>query len=491
MKNLSEILKDVKSILKIVNFSERKIKNIAINLNEIKGDDIYFIIKGRNYDGMINFNKAYDYGVRVFVSDRDLEILDGITLILVKDSKDALFEISKNFYDDPSKKMNVFGVTGSSGKTSVVSLLKKIFPFSSSISSQGVFILDEKVFEPETTLTTPESHHINRYLKEALDKGTKNFFIETSSFALKGKRVFGISFKGGIFLNFSITHHLMIHGTILDYLNSKLLLKQLINGPFLVNLDNPYSNFFKKDESCFYFSYKGMADFYIFDYEIKNDFHIFSINLIDKKVKIKLRDYFDIYPVLPSISLAYLFNLNLEEVIQTIENTNLKPNGRWEVLFEEPLVVVDKSNTPLSIHYLIEKINKIPLKKRIVLFSFFEEEDLRETYVISKILSKNFDYIIITQDDTTHKSPFQCNLNFIKFLKKLNSKFFFIKDRREAIKFALSLAKERDGVFILGRGDEKNMKIKRNLTIPFNDVEVTKDLIDSIYLKRRGIYVRY
>ncbi|MBC7195024.1 MAG: hypothetical protein H5U37_05150, partial [Caldisericia bacterium] len=435
MKKLTEVIKDL-DYIKIVNFIDREIKNLAINTKEIKGSDIYFIIKGRSFDGINNFYKAYDAGVRVFVSDRDLENLKDITIILVKDPREALFKISRVFYDNPSKKMNVFGITGSSGKTSVVNILKEIFPLSSSISSQGVYILDKKVYEPETTLTTPEAHHINRYLKEAVDKGTKNFFIETSSFSLRGKRVFGITFKGGIFLNFSITHHLMIHETILDYLNSKLLLKELVEGPFLINLDSPYSIFFKKDENNFYFSYKNDAHFRILDYEIKENYSTFSIKLLDKKIKIRLNDYFDIYPVLPSISLAYLFNLNIDEVIEKVQTLNLKPKGRWEVLYESPLVVVDKSNTPLSIEYIVEKIKKIPLRKKIVLFSFFEEEDIRETYLISKFLKENFDFIIVTQDDTTQKSPFQCNLNFIKFLKRFNSKFKFIGDRKRAIEFA-------------------------------------------------------
>ncbi len=489
MKKLSELIKDL-DYIKIVNFIDREIKNLAININEIKGNDIYFIIKGRNFDGINNFYKAYDAGVRVFVSDRDLENLKDMTLILVKDPRDALFKISKLFYDDPSKKMNVFGITGSSGKTSVVNILKEIFPSSSSISSQGVYILGEKVYEPLTTLTTPEAHHIGRYLKEAVDKGTKNFFIETSSFSLKGKRVFGITFKGGVFLNFSPTHHLMIHETILDYLNSKLILKELVEGPFLINLDSPYSIFFKKDENNYYFSYKSDAHFKILDYELKENHYIFSIKLLDKKVKIRLNDSFDVYPILPSISLAYLFNLDIDEVIEKVQTLNLKPKGRWEVLYESPLVVVDKSNTPLSIEYIVEKIKKIPLRKKIVLFSFFEEEDIRETYLISKILKENFDFIIISQDDTTQKSPFQCNLNFIKFLKKFNSKFIFIEDRKRAIEFALSLAKELDGVFILGRGDEKNMKIRKDLTIPFNDIEVTEGLINTIYINKRGAYAK-
>ncbi|MCX8095588.1 MAG: Mur ligase family protein [Caldisericia bacterium] len=482
MKKLSELLKNIE-YKKVLNFFDRDIDNLAINLKEIKENSLYFIIKGRNYDGIKNFNKAYEYGVRSFISDREFEIPEDTTLIIVNETREALYKISKFFYDDPSQKMNIFGITGSSGKTSVVNILKEIFPDSSSISSQGVQILNEKVFEPETTQTTPESHHIFKYLDLAQKKNTKNFFIEASSFSLKDKRIFGIDFKGSIFLNFSITHHLNIHGSILDYLNSKLLLKELTSGPFLINLDSPYSYFLKKDSKNFYFSYKEKSDFSILNCEKNNFDFSFMIKLLDKTYKINLKDEFDIYPVLPSLSLAYLFNIDIEEAIKKIENMNLKPKGRWEILNEDPFVVVDKSNTPLSIEFLVEKIKKLPLKRKFVLFSFFEEEDIRETYLISKLLSKNFDFIFITQDDITKKGIFQCNLNFIKFLKKFNSKFIFIKDRKEAIKKSLSFAKKKDGVFILGRGDQKNMKFKK-ITIPFNDIEITKDLIKEIYHKR-------
>lgn len=488
MKRLSEILENLKHI-KVINFTEREIKNIAIKISEIKEDTIYFIIKGRNFDGLINFNEAYQKGVRVFVSYKEFIVPDDTTLIVVNDPREALSEISSFIYDNPSKRLDVFGVTGSSGKTSVVKILKEIFPLSSSISSQGVYILNEKIFEPETTQTTPESHYIQKYLNLAVNSGSKNFIIEASSFALKDKRVFGIDFKGSIFLNFSITHHLNIHKTILDYLNSKLLLKSLTSGPFLINYDNPYSYFFdKKDSRNFYFSFKEIKDFSILDIEKENSFFKYKVKLIDKIFNVKLKDEFDIYSVLPSLSLAYLFKLDIEEAIKKIENMNLKPSGRWEVLNENPLIIVDKSNTPLSIEFLVNKIKRLPLRRKFVVFSFFEEEDIRETYVITKILSENFDMIFITQDDAVNKGAYQCNVNFINFLRKLNSKYIFIKDRKEAIEKSISFTKRGDGLFILGRGDQKNMKVGKKI-VPFYDIEITKELINKLYLKRKQLWI--
>lgn len=487
MKRLSEIL-NIIDYKKVINFKDCEIKNLAIRPQEIKEKTIYFLFKGKNYDGIKNYNEAYENGVRVFISDKELEINEDVTLIIVNDVKDTLYKISCFLYDNPSKIMNVFGITGSSGKTSVVTILKEIFPNSSSISSLGVQILDEKVYEPETTQTTPESHHIQNYLNLALKRGTKNFFIETSSFALKEKRVFGIDFKSSIFLNFSITHHLKIHGSILDYLNSKLLLKSLTKGPFLINSDSKYSYFFEKDSNNFYFSYKNKSDFYILDYKKERDSFVFKIKLLEKSYKINLKDEFDIYPVLPSLSLAYLENIDMEEVISKVENLTLKPSGRWVVLSKDPFVVVDKSNTPLSIEFLVKKMKKFPFKRKFVLFSFFEEEDKRETYIISKILSENFDYIFISQDDAPHKGAFQCNINFINFLKKFGyNNYSFIKDRKEAIRKALIFTKKGDALFILGRGDQKNMKVRINKVIPFNDIEITKDLINEINIKRYSL----
>lgn len=484
MKRLSEILNFI-DYKKVINFKDFEIENLAIRVEEIKEKTVYFLLKGKNYDGYKNYNRAYENGVKAFISDREFEIKDDSTLIVVDNVRDALYKISCFLYDNPSHKMNVFGITGSSGKTSVVTILKEIFPNSSSISSLGVQILNEKVYEPETTQTTPESHHIQNYLNLALKRGTKNFFIETSSFALRDKRVFGIDFKSSIFLNFSITHHLKIHGTILDYFNSKLLLKNLTKGPFLINFDSPYSYFFKNDSNNFYFSYKEKSDFYVSDYKKDGESFVFKINIMGKTYKVNLKDEFDIFPVLPSISLAYLENLDIYEVISKIENLILKPSGRWVVLSDDPFVVVDKSNTPLSIEFLVKKMKKFPFKRKFVLFSFFEEEDIRETYIISKILSENFDYIFITQDDAPYKTAFQCNINFMTFLKKFGFNYYsFIDDRKEAIRKALLFTKKGDALFILGRGDQKNMKIRVNKIIPFNDIEITKDLIDEIYVKR-------
>jgi|GEM_PF-1131400 len=482
MKKVNELLKDV-DYKKIYGDSNSIINSLSINLNEIKENSLFFIIKGQSFDGLNLFKDAYLKGVKVFVSDRIFDHPDDSTLIIVDNVREALYKISKNFFDDPSRKMNVFGITGSSGKTSVIYLLRNIFPDSGSIGSEGIYILNEKVFESETTLTTPESHIINSYLKKSLDKGVKNFFIETSSFSLKGKRVYGIDFKGGIFLNFSITHHLKIHKNINDYLESKLKLKELVNGPFLINKDDPYSTFFKKDSSNYYFSYKNKADFYIENYSKEDDFYNFKINLFGKVFHINLKEKSDIYPILPAISLSYLFNLDIDEVIKKIEEIYKKPEGRWVIVNEDPFIVVDKANTPLSIKFLIEKTKEIDLKRKIVLFSFFEEEDIRETLLITKQLIENFNHIFISRDDSKEKTPFQCNKNFIYFLKKFNVKYFFVEDRRECIKRAIEFTNRGDGLFILGRGDEKNMRIKDRL-IPFNDIEVTKEILFE--LKNKG-----
>ncbi|MGB9843199.1 MAG: Mur ligase family protein [Caldisericia bacterium] len=478
MKKLIDLLKGV-DYKKIFGDENHLVNSLAIKLEEIKDDTLFFIIKGQSFDGMKNFNDAYLKGVRVFISDRKIESPLNSTYVIVDDVRETLYKISKNFYNDPSKNLNVFGITGSSGKTSVIYLLRNIFPDSGSIGSEGIYILNNKVFEPEGTLTTPESHIINYYLKESEVKKVKNFFIEVSSFAIKGKRVYGIDFKGGIFLNFSITHHLKIHKNIWDYLNSKLKLKELTNGPFLINRDDPYSDFFKKDSSNYYFSYKDKANFYVENYSKKDNFYNFKLNLLGKTFMIDLYEKSDIYPILPTLSLSYLFNLDIKEVIKKINDIYKKPEGRWVIINKDPLIIVDKANTPLSIKFLTEKIKDFKLNRKIVLFSFFEEEDIRETLLITKLLVKNFDYIFVSQDDSKEKTPFECNKNFIYFLKKFNVKYSFVEDRKKCIKRAIESVKKGDGLFILGRGDEKNMRVKDKL-VPFNDIEVTKEILSNL-----------
>lgn len=477
MKKVIDLIKDIE-VEKIYGDLENKVSSLSINLDEVKINSLFFVIKGSNFDGINLVKDAYLKGAKVFVSDRFFDYPQDTTLIIVNDTREALYKISKNFYDDPSKNLNIFGVTGSSGKTSVIYFLRNIFPNSGSIGSEGIYILNDKVYEHEGTLTTPESHIINYYLKESLEKGVKNFFIEASSFSLKGRRVYGIDFKGGIFLNFSITHHLNIHKKITDYLESKLRLKELVNGPFLINKDDPYSTFFKKDDLNYYFSYKERGDFCIFDYEKLENLHKFRIDLLGKKFDLILKDMEDIYPILPSISLSALFNLNIDEVIYKIENIYKKPKGRWEIINHDPLIVVDKANTPLSIKFLIDKIKGINLKRKVVIFSFFEEEDIRETMIITKLLIKNFDYIFVTKDDSTKKTPFECNRNFIYLLKKFNVKYFFVEDRKECIKKGIEFTKKGDGLFILGRGNEKNMRVFDKL-VPFNDVEITREIVEE------------
>ncbi|MCD6167969.1 MAG: hypothetical protein J7J33_01505, partial [Caldisericia bacterium] len=184
----------------------------------------------------------------------------------------------------------------------------------------------------------------------------------------------------------------------------------------------------------------------------------------------------DIDIVLPALSFLKIFYNNVISFVEKIKDIK-RPPGRWEILSKNPLIVVDKCNTPPCFEKIMDLFPLV--KRRILVFSFFEEEDIRETIKIFNIVKKLFDFVIVTSDDTMTKTPFMCNRDFMKLLKRYGIPFKFIEDRREAIEYGVKLTNNSDGLFILGRGDESFMLIRGN-RVKYSDVETVKEIIHGI-----------
>ena len=477
MKKLSELLKGIQ----IKNFYgrlDREVNSLVIDSREAGEGSVFFAIKGRRFNGHDFILDAYKKGCRVFIVEREISGLKDSTLIITDNSRMAFSIASSNFYNNPSGKLNVYGITGSTGKTTLIHLLRELIPDSASLGSEGKFIKKNLINRGEGLLTTPETFEIQKFLDRCLREKVKDVFLEVSSFALMNYRVEGINFKGGIFLNLHPTHHLMIHKTILNYLKSKIHLLELTKGPFILNLDDPYHSFFKEKgkENLFFYSKRTKTHFFVEEKKVLDDGFLFKLNLMGEKIDVKLNKRGDIDIVLPALSFLKIFYNDTTSFVEKIKDIK-RPPGRWEILSKNPLIVVDKCNTPPCFEKIMDLFPLV--KRRILVFSFFEEEDIRETIKIFNIVNKLFDFVIVTSDDTMTKTPFMCNRDFMKLLKRYGIPFKFIEDRREAIEYGVKLTNNSDGLFILGRGNESFMLIRGN-RVKYSDVETVKEIIHGI-----------
>lgn len=481
MKRVNELISGV-DIKKMEGDLYKEVKFLSDNHNDVGEKSIFFAIKGGHTDGHKYVRKAYEQGCRVFVVEREIGSLKDSTIIITGNSRITFSKMSANFFNNPSENLSVYGITGSTGKTTVIYLLRNLTSNSATLGSEGKFINNEVLSKGEGLLTTPGPFKIHEFLNMCLKKKVEKVFLEVSSFGLMNFRVEDVKFKGGIFLNLYPSHHLMIHKSILNYLKAKMHLLDLVHGPFILNGDDPYSSYFMENERknrILLYSKREKLDFFVKEKIVLNREFLFILNLLGEEIDLSLSHKSDLDIFLPVLALLKVIYGNVSPFIKKLRELK-NPPGRWNVLSNKPLIVVDKCNTPPC----FKRINELfpSVKRKILLFSFFEEEDIRETIEIFMLVNKIFNFVIVTSDDTKTKTPFMCNRNFIKLLKKGGIPFKFIEDRKEAIKFGISLLNRNDGLFILGRGDESFMFVRGN-KVKYSDVDTVKEIVYGIKRK--------
>jgi len=399
------------------------------------------------------------------------------------------------YYGFPSRKLIVFGITGTNGKTTTSYFLKSILEkagYKVGLIGTSGYWLDEKtkINPPAISLkpvTTPDPFYLQALLKKMRKRDTKYVVMEVSSFGLRDYRVFGIKFKGAILTNVSDCYHVFKHGSFRDYLESKKLLFKLLSKKSVAILPQ---------ESEFYEEFKKATSAKVVSYGLDTSADICAEILKDNgsgtifKVKTKTKEFevnlsqnsgrYNVLNALSTIALALELNIDYTIIKEGIEKCPLV-EGRFEVFKKRGVtVIVDKANTSQAFLELIARVKKLTPKNIIGVYGNFSDFPLEVRHRLAEIAINNFDLTIITADDSITESVEKCINDFIDYAKSRvgSEKYLAIKDRREAIKEAINRAKEGDIILVLGRGDEKLMNINGKI-IPFDDREAVKELLEE------------
>jgi len=399
------------------------------------------------------------------------------------------------YYGFPSRKLIVFGITGTNGKTTTSYFLKSILEKAGYkvglIGTSGYWINEKTKIEPPAVgfkpVTTPNPFYLQWLLKKMVKEGTKYVVMEVSSFGLRDFRVFGINFKGAILTNVSNCHHLLEHGSFKNYLESKKLLFRLLkrNSFAILNKDDKYFEEFKKITKAKVISYGLNASADVLGEIIKED----SKNLVFKVKKENLEFEINLYKnssrynvlnALSTIALALNLNIDYHKIKEGIESCP-PLSGRFEIIKENDFkIIVDKANTPQAFREVILRVKNLKPKRIIGVYGNFFEFPLNIRQELAEISTSNFDLTIITSDDSGKNDPQEGIDDFLNYVvsRVEPQKYLAIKDRREAIKEAIIRARKGDVILILGRGDEKLMNINGKI-IPFDDREVVKEILQE------------
>ncbi|WP_185853621.1 UDP-N-acetylmuramoyl-L-alanyl-D-glutamate--2,6-diaminopimelate ligase [Blattabacterium cuenoti] len=484
-KRLKDILKKV-DVLKIIERNISKlIEGISMNSKIIQPNMIFVAKKGKITDGHEFIIEAIQNGANTIVCEKIPSFIhQHITYILVEDSMEALGIISSNFYDHPTKKIKLIGVTGTNGKTSVATILHQLFSKMGEknilISTMGIKILS-KIYT--TTHTTPNIIEINKYLNLSIRKGCKYAFMEVSSHGIHQKRIAGLLFQGGIFTN--ITHdHLDYHESFDHYLSTKkFFFENLSKKAFaLINSDDKNSYKIIKNilSKTYFYGFKKNANFKI---QILKKSINGSQLLIDRhQIFTHLIGTFNVYNLLASYATAILLGKKKDDILKKIKN--IKPiRGRFEQFVSNSgiRVIVDYAHNPNGLKTVLNTLKEIKKndEKLICVVGCGGNRDIKKRPLMGKIVSETCDVSIFTSDNPREENMEKILVDMKNFKSYLNKEFILtFVNRKEAIQTAIQIAKKKDIVLIAGKGHETYQEIK-GIRFPFDDMKVARDLLKT------------
>ena len=461
-----------------------EISNIDYDSRNIKEDGLFICINGEFSNGHHFIKNAIENGAKAFIIDEDVEYIEGYTYIKVDESKAAMAKIASNFYNNPSENIKIIGVTGTNGKTSVTTFLSQILNSYNKCGLIGTIKIDDGKNEIISKNTTPDSLDIQKSLFKMIENKCNYCAMEVSSHSLALNRVEGIDIDIGIFTNLT-EDHLDFHKNLDEYRNVKEQLFYKTKKANIINIDDESGKIMlehiKNIETPLYtYSLENNADFMaknIIYYASGVSYKLITPTYEDY-IKIPVPGKFTVYNTLAAISACYVLDIPIEIIKRELERS-IGVEGRIEVVKNKKNlnVIVDYAHTPDALENILNSIKDFASGKIIVVFGCGGDRDKQKRPTMGRIAQQNSDIVIITTDNPRTENPDDIIDDILAGMD--NNNYIVIKDRKEAIEKAISLANKDDIVLIAGKGHE-NYQIIGRIKYDFDDRKIAKEIIDNI-----------
>ena len=458
MKQLSELL-TAKAVVQFVTAADPQIGALEYDSRKVKAGDCFFAVCGTQSDGHNYIASAIESGaVAVVCQTLPQQLNESVSYIVVEDSNKAMADMAAAFYDYPSEELELVGVTGTNGKTTVATLLCDLFQLlghKAGLISTVVYRVGDR--EIASTHTTPDAIRLNAMLREMVDEGCDYCFMEVSSHSVVQERIRGLKFRGAIFTN--LTHdHLDYHGTFAEYIKAKKrLFDSLDKRAFaLTNCDDRNGEVMVQNAvaKVSRYSLRSMADFRCKVLEMLFDGML--LDVCDREVWVQLLGRFNAYNLLAVYGTATLLGKSSDEVLQAMSALK-KVNGRFEPMRSESGItaIVDYAHTPDALENVIATINDIRREgqKLIVVCGCGGDRDATKRPEMGRIASREADIAIFTSDNPRTENP-ETILDQMEAGKWEGSRTLRISDRAQAIHTAVMLAAAGDIILVAGKGHE-------------------------------------
>jgi UDP-N-acetylmuramoyl-L-alanyl-D-glutamate--2,6-diaminopimelate ligase len=483
MKKMTDILYGV-SLKQVLGSTDLDVSSVCFDSRQAQTGALFIAVRGTLSDGHQFINNAIDQGVAAIVCEIFPErIREGVSYFLVEDSAKALGFIASNYYDHPSSKLKLVGITGTNGKTTIATLLFQLFcdlGYKTGLLSTVQNQINGLVIT--STHTTPDPIALNSLLNDMVESGCDYCFMEVSSHAVAQHRIVGLSFSGGIFSN--LTHdHLDFHHTFDAYLKAKKRFFDTLqsNAFALTNIDDKNGMVMLQNTRAYKKTYglKNIADFKA--KIIENHFSGLLLNIENEEVWFKMVGSFNAYNLLAVYSAALLLEQDRTRVLTSLSRLS-GAEGRFDFMVSEAGIIgiVDYAHTPDAVQNVLTTIQDIRkgTEQVITVIGCGGDRDKSKRPLMAQVACDWSTKVVLTSDNPRSEAPEQIIKEMLTGVMPHNKKkTLSITDRKEAIRTACHLAKPGDIILVAGKGHEKYQETA-GVKLPFDDKKILTELLN-------------
>ncbi len=472
-----------------------EIESIAFDSREALNKSLFVAISGFATDGHQYINKAIEGGAVAIIVEKDVDIQSDVTYIKVENSRLALACVSSNFYHNPTRRLNLVGITGTNGKTSISYFIKVLLDRQKKktgvIGTMGTLIGERKI---ETPNTTPESLTLQRICDEMVNESVDYCLMEVSSHALDLNRVAFCNFKSGIFTNLT-PDHLELHKDMAHYFEAKAKLFDMTLHANIINDDDAYGKLLvdrlreRGQEMTLTYGLTNRSDVYATDIVYGADHSIYTAvtPVGEIKIRVNIPGEIYIYNSLAVVAWGVSESFTLEDIATGIDALK-GVKGRFETVYEDKMrrVVIDFAHTEDGLEKALDALRPFTRGRLLLVFGVYAAPGalgIDKRIAMGKVAALKSDLCFVTSDNPKEQDPNAIIADVVKAVESENGQYVAIVDRQEAIERALEALSDGDVLLISGKGHETAQVIGK-VEVPFNETEIVLNKMRQINMKQ-------
>ena len=484
MKKLNQLLADITAI-KVVGNAEVEITSVTNDSREAKPGALFIAVKGVAVDAHKFIPQVVAAGAAAVVcEDLPENLNDTVTYIQVTDSTIALAHLASAWYDHPSTKLRLVGVTGTNGKTTTTYLLKAILEqvLGAKVGLIGTnqnMIGDEVI---PTERTTPESFEVQKLFAQMRDAGCSHVVMEVSSHALYLDRVYGVPYAVGIFTNLT-QDHLDFHETMEAYCDAKAILFRTC-GTGVCNADDSWTARLLKDATCkqFFYGRDAKADLRAEDIVLESDHVAFTAVTETERlpIRVNIPGGFMVYNTLDVLGAALALGISLEQSAAVLAGVS-PVKGRVEVVptpGKDYTVLIDYAHSPDGMVNVLSSVKGFAKGRTVALFGCGGDRDRTKRPKMGRVAAEIADFVVVTTDNPRTEKPADLIADILPGMEGFETPYVVVEDRVEAIHWAMDHAEAGDVIVLCGKGHETYQEIN-HVKHHMDEREIVADYLNA------------